>query len=266
MDAQEPDNLGVAILVVEDSLTQAEHLKHALEQHGFVVALARNGREALASIKECRPDIVISDIIMPEMDGYQLCREIQQDSGIGDLPVMLLTALSDPRDVLKGLECGADSFISKPYEESCILARIQYTLANRHLKGGKPTEPGVDVILGNERYVINAGRMQILNLLLSSYEAAIQKNCELIRAQDELRVLNQQLEQNVLARTAALLDEIKVRKRFEEEFRMLNDELELRVKERTAELERLNSLFVDRELRMVELKEKIRSLENKPAQ
>ena len=198
------ENSRAEILIVEDSPTQAEELKYVLERHNYGVSVASNGIEALSLIKLHKPTIVISDIVMPEMDGYQLCREIKQDDRLKNLPVILLTSLSNPRDVIKGLECGADNFLTKPYEEKYILSRIQYIIANKNLKDNEQTQLGVEIILDNERYFIKSDRIQILNLLLSSYEAAIQKNGELIRAQKELKSLNEHLEQTVESRTAAL--------------------------------------------------------------
>jgi PAS domain S-box-containing protein len=198
------ENNQVEILIVDDSPTQAENLKYILERHDFAVSVASNGIEALSLIRACKPTLVISDIVMPEMDGYQLCREIKNDEDLRCLPVILLTSLSDPRDVVRGLECGADIFITKPYEEKYILSRIQYILANTHLKDIENTQLGVEVFLAGKKYFIKSDRIQILNLLLSSYEVAIQKNDELIKAQDELVVFNVQLEQTVESRTAEL--------------------------------------------------------------
>jgi CheY-like chemotaxis protein len=99
------------ILIVEDSLTQAGRLKCLLEKNGHPVIVAANGKEALSLLGTRKPDLIISDIIMPEMDGYQLCKQIKSDENLKDIPVILLTALSDPKDVLKGLECNADNFI-----------------------------------------------------------------------------------------------------------------------------------------------------------
>src|SRR5687767_9411859 len=111
------DNDAIDILIVEDSPTQALQLQHILEQHDCRVTIAPNGREALALLRQHKPMVVISDILMPEMDGYQLCRQIKADRQLADVSVILLTALSDPKDVIRGLECGADNFIVKPYDE-----------------------------------------------------------------------------------------------------------------------------------------------------
>jgi signal transduction histidine kinase/DNA-binding response OmpR family regulator len=219
MTVPDIDNRRVEILIVEDSPTQAEELQYTLERHDFAVSVAVNGSVALTMIKERKPTLVISDVVMPEMDGYQLCREIKDDDRLKDLPVILLTALSDPRDVIRGLECGADNFITKPYDEQYILSRIQYILANKHLQGVELTQLGVEVILAGEKYFIKSDRIQILNLLLSSYEAAIQKNVELVRARDELELLASRLEEKVKERTVALTAKIKEGKQTEERLR-----------------------------------------------
>src|SRR3989304_6056225 len=97
------------VLVVEDSPPQAEHLRNLLEAGGYAVVLAATGREALATARREPPTVVVSDIVMPEMDGYALCRQIKADGALQDTPVLLVTALSGPRDILRALECGADS-------------------------------------------------------------------------------------------------------------------------------------------------------------
>src|SRR2546428_231253 len=111
METKTSVTASVQILVVEDSATQAERLQYVLEQRGYRLSAARNGREALAAIRANPPTLVISDIIMPEMDGYQLCRRIKQEECFKNTPVILLTSLSDPVDVVRGLECGADNFV-----------------------------------------------------------------------------------------------------------------------------------------------------------
>ncbi len=117
------------VLIVEDSPTQAERLRYILEQQSHRVSLARNGKEALALIHDHLPTMVISDIVMPEMDGYELCRTIKANPNLRDLPIVLVTSLADPQDVIKGLECGADSFVPKPYDEAYLLSLLRQILA-----------------------------------------------------------------------------------------------------------------------------------------
>src|SRR5690242_18752826 len=92
----------VRILMVEDSPTQAVQLKHHLEEQGYEVTVAQNGREALARAAEQTPAMVITDVMMPEMDGYSLCKNIKSQPDLRDVPVILLTSLSGPQDVLQG--------------------------------------------------------------------------------------------------------------------------------------------------------------------
>ena len=225
-------NDGELILVVEDSPTQAEQLRYILEKNRYRVSVAGNGEEALAMIKGKRPDLVISDILMPEMDGYELCRSIKALDGLQAAPVMLLTSLTDLRDVMRGLECGADNFITKPYDEGYLLSRIGHLLVNRR----QPREPEavreMKITLEGQEYVITADRRQILDLLLSTYEAAIRKNTELVRTRDQLQLINEQLERRVAERTAELANMIKLlqkeiaeRERTEQQLSQSSEEL-----------------------------------------
>ena len=105
----------VDILIVEDSPTQAQRLQHILQRQGYDVRHAANGRLALDAARQSKPALIISDVVMPEMDGYELCRQVKADATLSDTPVILVTTLSDPGDVIRGLECRADNFILKPY-------------------------------------------------------------------------------------------------------------------------------------------------------
>jgi PAS domain S-box-containing protein len=127
--------------------------------------------------------------------------------------VILLTSLANPEDVFKGLECGADNFITKPYEENNLLARIHYLLANVHLRTREKMQISMEVFFAGQKHVITSSRTQILNLLLSTYEAAVQKNRELVQARDSLAQMNGQLEEKVMERTVSLTEEIAEHKR-----------------------------------------------------
>jgi signal transduction histidine kinase len=205
----------VEILVAEDSATQAQRLRYILEQKGYRVIMAANGLMAMEAARRSRPTLVISDVVMPEMDGYELCRSIKDDEQLGDVPVILVTTLADPQDVIKGLECRADQFILKPYDEQHLLNRIQFVLVNREIHGAEFPGMGLEIYFNGQRHFITADRLQILNLLLSTYEAAIHRNRELTTTQDALRLANSELQ-------------------------VLTRELEDRVQQRTHELEKAN--------------------------
>ena len=175
-----------SILIAEDSPTQSLRLQNTLEKNGFTVTAAPDGRAALGVLATLRPTLVISDIQMPEMDGYELCRHLKADPALRDIPLILLTSLSAPQDIIRGLECGADNFVVKPYDETFLLARIRTVLANRDLESPAGSA-AVPIYFAGERYEITANRRQILNLLLSTYETAVQTNADLIKAHEELK-------------------------------------------------------------------------------
>ncbi|HEV2378162.1 MAG TPA: response regulator [Terriglobia bacterium] len=189
-DASKP----IEILIAEDSPTQAEQLKYYLTERAYRVAVARNGREALALALESRPAMIITDVVMPEMDGYTLCKEIKSRSAFRDIPVILLTSLSRPQDVLRGLECGADNFIRKPYDEKYLLSRVDYILANLQLRQTGRMQLGVQLYFGGQQYFITAEKQQILDLLISTYEGAVEINDDLEKKQKELEAANRELE------------------------------------------------------------------------
>ena len=194
------------ILVAEDSPTQAEKLRYLLEEDGYEVSVAPNGRAALDAIRQSRPSIVISDVVMPELNGYEMCRRIKEDPELEDIPVVLLTSLSDPVDIILGLQARADSYLTKPYDDEYLLSRVRFILTEPFRQHGGSTGGGIEVTFAGSRHVIDASRRQILGLLLSTYENAIEQNHELARAQEELKALNEQLEERVRERTVELTD------------------------------------------------------------
>lgn len=184
----------VEILIAEDSPTQAQRLQHILEQQGYHVTHAPNGQQAFAAAQRHKPTLIISDVVMPEMDGYEFCRCVKADPSLADIPVILVTTLSDPQDVIRGLECRADNFILKPYDERHLMGRVQFVLLNRQVRKAEQTGMGVEIFFNGHKHFITADRLQILNLLLSTYDAAIQRNKDLSHAQGELHRLNARLE------------------------------------------------------------------------
>ena len=212
----------VTVLVVEDSATQREELRFVLEESGYTVVVASDGRDGLAAARTNAIDLVISDIVMPEMDGYALCKALRTDEKLQHLPVILLTSLTDPRDVIRGLESGANNFICKPYAARALVVRVQNVLANQEIRKVATSEMGISILFAGQRFFITADRLQILDLLLSTYENAMNRNRELISARDEFRILNEQLEARVTERTAALAAEVAERKRLQEREHHLN--------------------------------------------
>lgn len=180
-------NKEIEILVVEDSLTQAEQLKFILEKKDYKVKIVNDGLQALEYISKSMPDLVITDILMPKMDGYELCQKIKEDDKLKHIPVILLTSLSDPIDVIKGLKVKADNFITKPYNEHFLVSRIQHMLINIELRKNRISEIGIEVFFAGEKHFINSERIQIIDLLLSTFDNAVQKTKELEDTNKELK-------------------------------------------------------------------------------
>lgn len=190
------------ILIVEDSPVEAELLRRILFRAGYRVRLAKNGEEGLTFARDIRPDLVMSDIQMPLMNGYELCREIKRDGALRNIPVILVSSLSEPEDILESLNVGADSYITKPYLESNLLERVRSLLATPIRQA--QVEVPLEVEYGGKRHTITAGSQQMLNLLLSVYENSLIQNRELLHIQNQLNLLNENLNQKVRERTSEL--------------------------------------------------------------
>lgn len=208
---------------MEDSKTQAMKLEYLLFKNGFEPLIAETGETAIKLAAERNPAVIISDIVMPQMSGYDFCRSIRNSSAIKDIPLILLTALSDTRDIIKGLECGASNFITKPYNDEYLIKQIRSLLENTALRTRDISEKDLQLIYEGNSYNISAGKTQILDILLSTYQTAIIKNEELKHAQLELKTLNLQLEEKVKEKTAHLMEEIRERKKAESEIYKLSN-------------------------------------------
>jgi PAS domain S-box-containing protein/diguanylate cyclase (GGDEF)-like protein len=174
----------IEILVVEDSATQARQLAQLLAKAGYRVRIAADGQAGLGEARKQPPTLIVTDIAMPRMDGFEMCKAIKKDEGLRDIPVILLTSLSSLYDVIKGLDCGADNFIRKPFEADYLLGRIRFILANRALRSNERVQLGMKINLGGQTHFITAERQQIFDLLISTYEEAIHMT-EQLRAQQE---------------------------------------------------------------------------------
>ena len=186
-------NKTAKILVVEDSPTQAERLKFILEEEGYQVTLAVDGMHALLCLEGYQPELIICDIVMPQMNGYELCKQIKSDQRTREITVILLTILSNIEDVFKAVDCGADSFITKPCSKDYLFAQIRRFLAARSLRQSEEVNNNIAINLTYEQSIITIDPQRLFGLLLSTYEAAMYKNSELNKTFEEISALNNQL-------------------------------------------------------------------------
>jgi DNA-binding response OmpR family regulator len=197
------------LLIVEDSQTQLLILKNLLEKNGFNVERAGDGEAALTCARKSKPDLIISDIFMPKMNGYELCQALKQDSSLRSIPVILLTTMSASESIVKALNTGADYFVPKPYDENYLVLKIRSILATKDLNENLDKKETMEVVVDGKRHTVTSNRQQILNLLLSTYDAVAQKNNELLETQQKLRETQDQLvESQRLAAIAEIVSTI----------------------------------------------------------
>jgi cyclic di-GMP phosphodiesterase len=151
--------MGSMVLIVDDEYIGRETLQSVLEGEGYDLEMAENGLQAIEKAKELLPDVILLDVMMPGMTGFEVCRHIRNDPQIAEIPIIILTALDDRESLLNALKAGADDFISKPFDRYELRARLLgITQLNRYQK------------LIQERAKLREANAQ----LLSAYEATIE--------------------------------------------------------------------------------------------
>ncbi len=201
------------ILVVEDSPIQSEMLRRILVEQGYACRVAVDGRSGLAALRCDGADLVISDVSMPFIDGYEMCARIKQDPTLKTIPVIVLTALSNTADVIRGLNAGAEAYLTKPYDKDRLLEQVRQLLGASPLpECANEVAAAITLTVEGQTYEVTAGREQILHMLVSTYGNAVQQNRVLRKMEEDLRLFNQKLESRVRERTAALaLEEARAR-------------------------------------------------------
>ncbi|MCF7800519.1 MAG: response regulator [Candidatus Marinimicrobia bacterium] len=124
------------ILIVEDEETILELIRYNLMQAGFDVWDTTNGEDALDSVRRRQPDCIVLDLMLPGLDGLSVCRRLKRDPATAQIPILILTAKGDERDVVTGLEAGADDYVTKPFSPKVLLARVN-ALLRRAESGGR---------------------------------------------------------------------------------------------------------------------------------
>jgi len=123
-----------SILLVDDNPTNLQVLFQTLEGVGCKLLIAKNGKGALAIAGKARPDLILLDIMMPDIDGYEVCRQLKSDRATADTPVIFLSALGETEDKVKGLQLGAVDYITKPFQPNEVIARVNTHLTIHRLK------------------------------------------------------------------------------------------------------------------------------------
>ena len=116
------------ILIVDDNLTNLDILQARLEAHNYKILTATDGESGLALAKEKEPDLILLDIMMPKMDGIEVCRHIRADASLPFMPIIMVTAKADSKDIVAGLEAGSDEYLTKPVDHAALVARVKSML------------------------------------------------------------------------------------------------------------------------------------------
>src|SRR5262245_57840799 len=116
------------ILVVDDNATNVDILVTRLSNHGFEIVTAADGEQALAAAREHTPDLILLDIMMPKIDGVEVCRQLKADAALPFMPVIMVTAKTDSKDVVAGLDAGGDEYLTKPVDGAALVARVKSML------------------------------------------------------------------------------------------------------------------------------------------
>ncbi len=122
------------VLIVEDSPTQAAYIKNYLEKYGYEAICVDNGKSALKTVKVQHIDIVLLDLVLPDISGNEVCRYLKEDKNTKGIPIIMLTVKGDLSDKVAGLEAGADDYLPKPYNETELTARIYSCLRTKYLQ------------------------------------------------------------------------------------------------------------------------------------
>lgn len=180
------------ILVVDDYPALVTLTRHKLIQKGHEVITAQNGADALDLVRTEYPDLVISDVEMPVMDGYELCSKIKNDSRLSQIPVILVTSMVSSEQLMRGIAAGADNYLTKPYDDETLFNKVEELLLS-------PIPPfaereKINLTIEGKPYEVRADYTHLINLLISTYKNTLAQNQRLEKMQTQINAANQELE------------------------------------------------------------------------
>lgn len=180
------------ILVVDDHPALVTLTRHKLIQKGYEVLTAQNGKDALELSRSEYPDLILSDVDMPEMNGFELCEHIKKDSRLNKIPIILVTSMATTDYIMRGIEAGADNYLTKPYDDETLYGKIEHLLTNPPITNSEFET--VEVNIEGKKYNVQANYSHLVNLLISTYKNTLAQNHQLSKMQSGLNAANKELE------------------------------------------------------------------------
>ncbi len=168
-------------------------MRRRMSSWGFTARLVESVDQALVALDERLPDVVVADVLMPGKDGCDLCLAVKSDPRRAHIPVLLVTQLSSPDDIMRGLESGADGYMLKPYDPGLLRQRLEELVRRPRDGNGEDATVPVEVELEGRRYRISANRRHVIPMLMSTFESALAQQRQLRNAHLELTRANQEL-------------------------------------------------------------------------
>ena len=150
------------LLVIEDEPSQVELLRYNLSKQGFDVRIAMDGEEGVEAAREDPPDLILLDWMLPNLSGIEVCRQLRRDKTTREVPIIMLTARSEERDKVRGLDVGADDYVTKPYSVKELIARVRAALRRpaARVTDSKLVSGKIEIDL--EKHTVNVGPKQVL--------------------------------------------------------------------------------------------------------
>ena len=165
MTARRPDDAvgrhpTTRVLVAEDERDVAELIRYTLAREGFEVVVATNGADALRQARESRPDLMLLDLMLPQVNGWELCRRLKQDPATRALPVIMLTARAEEGDKVLGFELGADDYVTKPFSTRELVARVRAVVRRSRPPEAEERRHRIkvgDLVVDRQRFEVTVG-------------------------------------------------------------------------------------------------------------
>lgn len=187
------------ILIIEDDSAIRTILQMMLRSAGFMhVKTAARGDEGLEAVRRDRPHLVLLDLMLPGLDGLTVCSRVRKDANLADVRIIMLTAKSEDSDVVRGLELGADDYVTKPFSREVLLARINAVLrrndpmaSGKTLDGLRIDEAGAAAILNGEALTLTRGEFRLLALLVSRPNRVYTRSQIIDAMQDEEKTVTE---------------------------------------------------------------------------